>query len=48
MNVTMLAQLIGKEAVARAKKRGRAYLCLACHHQKGGGGGEGGGRWGQW
>ena len=35
MNVTMLAQLVGKEAVARAKKRGWAYMCLACHHQKG-------------
>ena len=35
MNVTMLAKLIGKEAVARAKKRGLTYMCLACHHQEG-------------
>ncbi|MEW8644208.1 MAG: hypothetical protein AB2609_19455, partial [Candidatus Thiodiazotropha sp.] len=34
MDINTLTLLVGSEAVARAKKRGRAYMCLACYHQK--------------
>ena len=35
MNLSMLSMLYSKEAIDRAKKRGRAYMCLVCHHQTG-------------
>lgn len=31
----MLELLFGKEAMERAKKRGRAYMCVACHNLTG-------------
>ena len=35
MNSSMLELLFGKEAIERAKKRGRAYMCLVCHQLTG-------------
>ena len=31
MDLTMIELLFGKEAVERARKRGRAYMCVGCH-----------------
>ena len=35
MDTRMLSLLYSKEAIEKAKKRGRAYLCLGCQKQKG-------------
>ena len=35
MEMTMLSMLYSREAIEKAKKRGRAYMCLVCHRQTG-------------
>ena len=35
MDTRMLSLLYSKESIEKAKKRGRAYLCLGCLKQKG-------------
>ena len=35
MEMTMLSMLYSREAIEKAKKRGRAYMCLVCHCQTG-------------
>ena len=35
MEMTMLSMLYSREAIEKAKKRGRAYMCQVCHRQTG-------------
>ena len=35
MEMTMLSMLYSREAIEKAKKRGRAYMCRVCHRQTG-------------